>query len=1053
STMGAGEEQNTKENTNGIKNEPSSNDLFEGSQIHSPHFLKSAPPLKTQVVLLGKTLDLLPHAVWLLDHQMNVLFANGASKDFFPPSTAKLNPIQHLLARVPFSSQSKIQQFLKEAPLRILNSSETTSQTIDLPLSTNNNPAIRSFRVTLKELEHGSPHHAPYFCLFFENSNSQASDLPPYHTTPCGQHLTLTRELSAQKNKRSTIAELGQLALSDMPHNKFMVEALRRISETLEMTCCGIFSYHPAYNRLVLKHDIGWEMLSKDCGNIEVSEQSVGGATFIYSTLHAIDNLSESSEFIRTKTLCAFGVTGVICAPICDLSGPIGILATFNTTGRKMSPDDISLVQTVANLLGQVIYHHRSQRLLGRQNHILQQLTTNTPLTEILGYLCKTTEEQAPDTLCSIIEVQDQEITEVTAPSFPDSYIHQIKAQEIGHFSGAHGAAIFYRQRNLCTNIKTDPHWRNLQPFATRYQIRSAWAEPIFSSEGEILGAFVIHNPLPLYPTAQNITLLSSAANLAGIAIEHRRDIEALKKTTSNLKAIFQAYPDLQVRVLQDGTIVEYYASPRAQALYAEHRALQGKKIQKAFPQPAASKCLDAVQKAISHQTIEVIEYVLAVPNGERVYEARHIPLSSEEVVIIIRDTTKKSEAERAFKESEERVQQIANSINDIFWLSDWEKDCLTFLSPAYETIFGYSCEMLLSGLRTWSESIHPEDRPRVEKQYRTQTKHGSLVREYRIIRPDNTIRWIRDRAFPIFDSSGKLFRVAGIAQDITEWKLANKRLRDRENELAHASRLSTMGELAAEMAHEINQPLYAISNLAEACKTIADTPEDDSSSLITEWTTEIANQANRAGDIVRRINRFLRKPASQKELYNFHKLLEGIRPLLEVNAKANAVTIEYDLDDELPSLPMEKILIEQVLVNLIHNSIEAMKEIPAYERILKVTCRYKRRQPHQQARSQTEEKDAIEVAVADRGHGIAPEISSSLFEPFFTTKKKGLGMGLSICRTSIEFHGGTLTAENNPDLGATFRFTLPVNDLQSLPLKAAPTTANLKHAIGHREE
>jgi two-component system sensor histidine kinase DctS len=221
------------------------------------------------------------------------------------------------------------------------------------------------------------------------------------------------------------------------------------------------------------------------------------------------------------------------------------------------------------------------------------------------------------------------------------------------------------------------------------------------------------------------------------------------------------------------------------------------------------------------------------------------------------------------------------------------------------------------------------------------------------------------------------------------------------------------MGEIASMLAHELNQPLAAISSYTTGAINLLQAGSNDRQ-LLQEALTKANNQAQRAGQIIRSVHEFVKKREASRESVNIAQLIESIMPLIELQAQASHVIVQYQLDENIPTVLADKVLLEQVLLNLTRNAVEAMLNGEPTQRILRLVARL------------SDEPDKVIVEVIDRGHGINAEIAEQLFSPFFTTKISGMGMGLNICRTAIEFHAGTLQHLDNPAGGTIFSFTLP---------------------------
>jgi len=270
---------------------------------------------------------------------------------------------------------------------------------------------------------------------------------------------------------------------------------------------------------------------------------------------------------------------------------------------------------------------------------------------------------------------------------------------------------------------------------------------------------------------------------------------------------------------------------------------------------------------------------------------------------------------------------------------------------------------------------------------------------------------------FPVHLAVGEVnwrgnVRFIGLIRDLTEDKMAEERKLRQHTDMITASRLTTMGEMAAAMAHEINQPLAAIANYASAAERLMDAgPQsfDDVKSAL----ARIKAQAHRAGDIIRKLRSFVKPEVASLETRNLRDIIEDIRALAELDARANNITMEIDVARNLPDVVVDQLQIQQVVLNLLRNGIDAMLETDPKNR-------------HIELQGYISAPDEVRIDVTDRGHGIPDAVRDNLFNPFFTTKSGGMGMGLAISQTIVKSHGGRLGFESNPGGGTTFYVTLP---------------------------
>jgi PAS domain S-box-containing protein len=265
----------------------------------------------------------------------------------------------------------------------------------------------------------------------------------------------------------------------------------------------------------------------------------------------------------------------------------------------------------------------------------------------------------------------------------------------------------------------------------------------------------------------------------------------------------------------------------------------------------------------------------------------------------------------------------------------------------------------------------------------------------------------------PLIDSSGRQVGWMASMNDVTERKRMEEDTLRHQERLEQTSRLITMGEMASSLAHELNQPLSAIANYCMGSVNRLATGEYNRDDILTAMQKASA-QAERAGKIIRRMREFVKKSEPNRARVGLAEVVEDAVGFAEIEARKAGVAISVDIPGDLPAVFADRIMIEQVVLNLVKNGIEAMQQTPAARRELVVTAR-------------PDEARMVEVAVADRGQGIDAEKTEQLFAPFYTTKPEGMGMGLNICRSIIEYHDGRLWAQTNPGGGSVFRFTLPI--------------------------
>jgi two-component system sensor kinase FixL len=272
-------------------------------------------------------------------------------------------------------------------------------------------------------------------------------------------------------------------------------------------------------------------------------------------------------------------------------------------------------------------------------------------------------------------------------------------------------------------------------------------------------------------------------------------------------------------------------------------------------------------------------------------------------------------------------------------------------------------------------------------------------------------------RKFPVAVSIGEVKlgerrRFVGLIRDLTRQKQAEEEALRHREQMMHVSRLTTMGEMAAAMAHELNQPLSAIATYTAACVRLLE-KGDQAQEDVVSALQEIGTQAYRAGEVIERMRDFTRGRELDRTVVSVGEIIDEILPLAELDARANRVQLTVDVAPDMPRIVADPVQIQQVILNLLRNGVDAMADTPEDGKQLRLTAF-------------RDSDDSIRVDIGDRGHGVSDESRARLFTPFFTTKKAGMGMGLAISRSIITAHGGRLDCNNNADIGATFFFTLP---------------------------
>jgi len=367
--------------------------------------------------------------------------------------------------------------------------------------------------------------------------------------------------------------------------------------------------------------------------------------------------------------------------------------------------------------------------------------------------------------------------------------------------------------------------------------------------------------------------------------------------------------------------------------------------------------------------------------------------------------------AEKKLIEAESKYRTVADFTFDWeYWINP--KRSFEYISPSCKRITGYSPDEFFENPKLLDDIVYEEDKDLwIQHALNDVNQQGPEQIIFRIKRKDGAIRYIEHICQPVYDKDSIFVGIRASNRDITERRLAQQESQQLRSELIHASRVAAMGELTAAIAHELSQPLTAVMSNAQAAQRFLKMEKPDLAE-VRDILTDIIGDDNRAKEIIQKLRSLLKKSERKFEKINIDEIIQDVMPLLHSDSVIKNVIVKTQFEKDLPHVFGDKIQLQQVLVNLILNGFEAMIDVDSKELCITTTQK---------------DPDNIMVSIRDSGPGVKVQYIEDLFQPFFTTKANGMGMGLSICRSIIESHGGNVWAKNNPDQGATFYFTIPV--------------------------
>jgi PAS domain S-box-containing protein len=663
----------------------------------------------------------------------------------------------------------------------------------------------------------------------------------------------------------------------------------------------------------------------------------------------------------------------------------------------------------------------QAEALLAGEKRILEMVAKGDSLPRILDSLCRLVEDHTKDALTAILLVEDGRLWHVGKPSLPRDYVEAIDAIiSVQPTVGSCGPSAYFARQVIVSDIMSNPLFDGLRNLALPLY-RAVWSTPIMSSEGKVIGTFAMYYREPRSPSPHDQEIIGQITHLAGVAIQRARLDHALAEREAKIRRLVDANI-IGIYIWNfEGDILDTNDAFLRMVGYDREDVASGR-LRWTELTPAEWRDNDARAVAELKMTgiLQPFEKEYFRKDGNRVPVLIGLAAFEEngnEGVAFVLDLTERKLAEEELRASEELKRRIIESSRDCIKALDLDGNLLFMSSGGQQLLEIDNIQPYLNSC--WINFWQPEDRPRISEAVAAARAGG--IGQFQAFCPSakGAPRWWDVVTTPICNADGQPEQLLSVSRDITERKRAEEEARESERryrevqmELAHANRVATMGQLTASIAHEVNQPVAAtMTNAQAALRFLAGQTADLDE--VRQILNDIVKDGKRAGEVIGRIRDLIKKAPPRRDRWEINGAIHEVIELTRGEAVKNSISVQTELADGLLLIRGDRVQLQQVILNLIINAVEAMSGPGDGPRELLIS-------------SGTAESGGVLVTMRDSGPGLAPATLERVFESFYTTKPGGLGLGLSICRSIVEAHGGRLWASANVPGGAVFQFTVP---------------------------